>query len=186
MQDFTQPANADMGHDLLFDQILPQFRQRPLRHANERDGRRQSDGSDLFTSVAGKHACRPSLKPRTIGDAIDAIVIETMNDLPHPGGRAIDHLGDGGILHVARRKHDDPGVAAIDGIASLSFQASEFDLFIGSKGAYSDSVIHDAPPGENGMKTPTWRCFTLPGMHQLLVNLPILPDRPSLNESCQL
>ena len=30
MQDFTQPANADMGHDLLFDQILPQFRQRPV------------------------------------------------------------------------------------------------------------------------------------------------------------
>src|SRR5258708_23014553 len=76
------------------------------------------------------------------------MVIETMNDLPHPGGSAIDQLGDGGITHVARRKHDDPGVAAIDGIAPLSFQAPKFDLFKGAKGAYSDGVFHDAPPGE--------------------------------------
>ena len=33
---------------VLFDQILPQFGQRPLRHANERDRRRQSDFRDLL------------------------------------------------------------------------------------------------------------------------------------------
>src|SRR5262249_37335238 len=46
-QDFAQPANTDVGHDFLFDQILPQFGQRPLRHADERDRRRQSDFRDL-------------------------------------------------------------------------------------------------------------------------------------------
>src|SRR5260370_27351654 len=35
-------------------------------------------------------------------------------------------------------------------------------------------------------KNSTWRCFTLLGAHQLPVTLPILPDLPSLNESCQL
>lgn len=37
MQDFTEPADADVGDDLLLDEVSAEFRQRPLRHADERN-----------------------------------------------------------------------------------------------------------------------------------------------------
>src|SRR6185295_12948229 len=55
----------------------------------------------------------------------------------------------------------------------------------GSERAYCNGVSHDAPPGDQGPRTPpTWRCLTPGQPPQLHGRLPIcLPQR---RESCQL
>ncbi len=71
-----------------------------------------------------------------------------MNDLPHPGWRAIHCLSDGPIPHTAGRKQNDPGVAAVDGVTPFTFQAMELDPFIRAKAADFNGILHNTPPGK--------------------------------------
>src|SRR5947209_16081433 len=104
MQDFAKPTDADVSNDFLLDQIETQLGYRPLTHADERDGRTKGDLRDPFANVGGKDAFGTHLEPRIPGDAGDAMIVETMDDQPHPLYRAIDQGGDPAIGHAAGRK----------------------------------------------------------------------------------
>lgn len=122
MQDFAEPTDADVSDDLLFDEILTQFGQRPLGHADEGDGGRQGDFRDVFANVDGEHTCRTDLKPGKPGDAVDAVVVEPMNDLPHPLDGTADHFSNDAIAALADGEHDDAGIATVHGIALSLFR----------------------------------------------------------------
>src|SRR5579871_2201160 len=112
-QDFAQPADADVGHDLLLDQILTQFRHRSLGHANKSDGRREGDFCDVLANSGGEHAGGTYLKPGIPGDAVDAKFVKAMNDLPHPRYRAADHFRDGAIRAATDSEQNHAGIATV-------------------------------------------------------------------------
>src|SRR5205807_7715303 len=103
---------------------------------------RQGDFGDVFANVDGEHTCRTHLKPGKPGDAVDAVVVETMDDLSHPLGGTANHLGNDTIVPLADGEHDDAGIATVHGIAPLPFQPAKFNLFVRTKRAYPNSVFH--------------------------------------------
>lgn len=54
-----------------------------------------------------------ALEPRKPGDASDAMIVETMDDLAHPLHRAIDQGADAAIGHAAGRQENDPGMTTV-------------------------------------------------------------------------
>src|SRR5579872_2238413 len=163
-QDFAKPTDADVGHDLLLDQILTQFRHGPLRHADERDRRRQGDFGDVLANLGGEHAGGTHLKPGIPGDPVDARIVETMKDLPHPLHGAADHFGDDAIGAATDGEQDHAGIAAVHGIAPLPHQAAEFDLFVWAKPAYSNYVFHGDTSRENPQHTPLEVSYSNPSV----------------------
>jgi hypothetical protein len=133
------------------------FCSRPLRHADERDRRRQSDFRDLLAQVGGEHPRGTHLKPGIPGDAIDTVVIEAMDDLPHPLHGTAGHFRNDPIRSLADREHDDAGVTTVHGISPLSFQTAKLDLLIRAHRAYLNSVFHGDISRANASKSP-WRC----------------------------
>lgn len=142
-QQLSQPGKTDVAENLLFDEVLPQLGQRPLVHANQHAGRREGDLGDLFGQL-GSELPRSArdVEGGIRDDPLDAIVIETVEDRPHPSGRAIDQPGDLPVLYAASREEDDAGVTAIDLIAQLPFQPPEFLVFPRAKRPCLNA-IHD-------------------------------------------
>src|SRR5205823_2647550 len=63
-------------------------------------------------------------------------------DLPHPLGGTTHHLGNDAMALLADGEHHNAGIAAIHGIAPLPLEAVKFDLFVRTKAAYLDSILH--------------------------------------------
>src|SRR5205807_9548374 len=120
VQELPKPFDADVGHDALLDQIGTQLGQRPLRHADESLGRRQSHLADLFAEIGRELPRRVADLPiRVRGDAVDAGVVEAVDEGPNPLRRTIDTLTDGATAQAAGREQDDGGMKATDGGAVL-------------------------------------------------------------------
>src|SRR5271166_6518070 len=111
--------------------------------------------SAMCSNIGGEHAGGTHLKPRIPGDAVDAVLVETMNNLPHPLHGAADHFGDSPIRAATDGEHDHAGITAVDGIAPLSLQAAKFALFERAERAYSNSVFHgDTSRGRSRNNSP--------------------------------
>ena len=131
-QQGTQMLDADRGHHALFDQVLPQLRQRPLVHADQLLGRRQHDLNDPFDEIGEELAWLAGvvLVERIPGDAVDPLGIEAVDDDSYPLRRAVGQRGDVAVGHAAGREQDDSCVSAIDLAGQLSFHLVQLPPFI--------------------------------------------------------
>jgi len=85
-QDLPQRFQRDRNDDLLGDQVLPQFGQRPDGHSDQLLGGRQSDLTDRFDRVGEKlPGSGRSTEGRIPADRLDPTPIEAVEDLTHPG-----------------------------------------------------------------------------------------------------
>lgn len=116
----------------------------------------------MLTHFDGEGAGRTCLKPRIPSDAVDAVVIEAMDDLPHPLDAATDRLRNHPIGRMVAGNQDDPGVATVHGVAPQVFQAVQLDLFIRAKRAYLNSVFHGTPPEAKPLCMPLGVSYSNP------------------------
>src|SRR5262249_28121834 len=157
VQKLPQPLDADVGHNVLFDQVFAQLGQRPLRHADERLGRRQRHFADLLAQIRRKLPRRVADLPvRVPGNAVDAVVVETVDDDPSPLRRTVDALADVTAPQAAARQQNDAGMQAIDGVAMLAFHAQQLLLFMRAQGAY-DNLVHGSLRVGRTERSPMWR-----------------------------
>jgi len=91
-----------------------------LSHADERNGPQHGDLRNALAEVGREDAGRARLEPAMPSNAVDAGIIETMDDLSHPGGRAANHLGNDHTAAVAYGKYGDSSVTAGNGITPLA------------------------------------------------------------------
>jgi hypothetical protein len=159
VQELPKPFDADAGNDLLLPKIVAQLRQRPLIHADQRLGRRQGYFGDLLAKISSKLPGPTRLPARIPRNASDAVGIETMNDGPNPLRRTISAFGDEAISQAASRQQDDPGMTAIDSVASLTFHTAELLLFVRSKRAY-DNLVHVCVSTWGEVENPHVETFT--------------------------
>jgi len=106
------------------------FGDRPLAHADERDRRTQGDLGDAFANIGGKHAFGAYLEPRVPGDAVDAVIVEAMDDGPNPLGRVADACGDVTVANTATGQQHDPCVQIVHTIGALMFHTEQTLLFM--------------------------------------------------------
>src|SRR5262249_5190692 len=109
---------------------------------------------DVLANIGGEHASGTDLKPGIPGDAVDAVVVEKMNDLSHPLHGAADHFGDDPIRAATDRAHDQAGIATGYGTSPLLLQAAKFDLFVRAKRAYPNYVFHGDTSGAKSRTHP--------------------------------
>jgi len=146
VQALPQPLHADVGHDLLFDQVVTQLGERPLVHADQSLGRRRGHFGNLLAHVRQELAWRiPRLPPGIPHDAAEAVLVEAMNNVAHPGRRAVHTGGDLAVGHVAARQQDDTGMPTVHRIDTLTLHPAQLLLFIGAQRAYNNCV-HVEPP----------------------------------------
>lgn len=95
VQYLPQPFQEYRTDDLLINQILSQFRQRPNTHANQFLRRRKNRLTNLFYHV--RETLSGAGAPTVIRipcDGIDSSLIESVNDLANPGGGTAAPLGN--------------------------------------------------------------------------------------------
>ena len=133
-QNLPQHLQRDRGHDLLSNQILPQFRKRPDAHANELFWWRQGDLANLLDDFGRKlpRAGRPA-KARPPRNSFAAAAIEAVNNRSDPGRRAAALFGNPGVGAAAARQQNNSRMKPVDSIGQLMFHRSERPALIGSK-----------------------------------------------------
>ena len=111
----AQPLQADLADDLLLDQILPQFRQRPLRHTDELLRRREGHFRDLLDEVRRERCgTARTMKVRKPLDSCHTSRVEAVNDDSDPLGRVSDPLGDFPVANSSRREENNSCAATVD------------------------------------------------------------------------
>lgn len=130
MQDLTQRFQRNRRDDLLSDKILSQFGQRPDGHADQLLRRRQSNLTDLFTTLGDKlFGTAGSAKAGQPINHVHSAVVEAVNDLPHPCGRTVALFGNLCVCVAASRQQNNSRVKPIDSIGQLLFHTFEFSAF---------------------------------------------------------
>jgi hypothetical protein len=92
------------------------------------------------------------------GDALQAVRIEAVDDLPHPLRGAAGLRGDVAVAQAAAGEQDDAGVPAVDGVGALALEAVQLPVFLGPQGAYHNSV-HGLSPHSRCWRIRVWRLF---------------------------
>ena len=119
-----------MGYNLLGDQILPEFGQRPNAHADQGLGRRKGNLTNLLHDVGQKFSRTGATTiiwiPR---NGLDSSLIKSVNDLANPSATAVATFGNSAIGAAAAREQDNPGVSAIDSVGQLVFHTFKLSTF---------------------------------------------------------
>src|ERR1700709_1994276 len=146
VQQGAEPLAADRGHDLLLDEVVAQFAQRPASHADQ--GYRAGDGDlGYLLQDGGPEAARftGAARPGIPGDAVEAVLVEAVDDDPHPLRGAVAAGGDVAVADAAPAEQDDPGVPTVDRTGLLPLQPVQLLLFVRPQGSYLD-LVHGPSP----------------------------------------
>src|SRR5262249_14459638 len=123
VQQRAQPRAADGGDDRLLDEVVAQLGQRPAGHADQGHGAGDGDLGDLLEDI-GLEAAGLCLAahPGVPEDAVEATLVEAVDDDANPLGRTVTPLPDVTVFEPAARQQDDSGMPAVDAVGLLPLQ----------------------------------------------------------------